>query len=273
MNFLHCFYGLGAIISPNIMGLALKYAHWNEGFRWTSYIQIGILLICVLSIPLWNKVNKINNEKSDSKEGVKEVNEVTSLTKTLKKRGVILTLIAFFAYCGGEAICFLWTSSYFKGLYPSLSEDKIASFGSLIFFGLMLGRLIAGFISNKINDKNLIRIGIFIELIGIIFISIPLDSYVLALVGIILTGVGMGPIYPSIQHMAPINFTKEYSSSVIALQMASAYIGSTFMPLLFGIIQEKVGIYIMPIFLLIFLIINIVFLELTYIFIKKKNNN
>ncbi len=31
MNFLHCFYGVGAVISPYIMALALSRARWNEG--------------------------------------------------------------------------------------------------------------------------------------------------------------------------------------------------------------------------------------------------
>ncbi len=38
MNFLHCFYGVGAVISPSIMALALKYARWNEGYRWTAFV-------------------------------------------------------------------------------------------------------------------------------------------------------------------------------------------------------------------------------------------
>ena len=41
MNFLHCFYGVGSMISPNIMALALKYKNWKEGYRWTSYIILN----------------------------------------------------------------------------------------------------------------------------------------------------------------------------------------------------------------------------------------
>ena len=44
MNFLHCFYGVGAVISPNIMALALSKARWNEGYRWTAYIQMPRVL-------------------------------------------------------------------------------------------------------------------------------------------------------------------------------------------------------------------------------------
>lgn len=256
MNFLHCFYGVGAVISPNIMAVALSKASWNEGYRWTAYIQIFILLICIISLPLWKK------NESDSN---KQEEEVAGIREALKRPGVVLTLIAFFAYCSGEATCFLWTSSYFAGVKEGLTDHLIASFGSLIFGGLMLGRLISGFVSNRLGDRMLIRIGIFIEVVGILLVMIPVASFIPAAIGFVIIGTGMGPVYPAIQHMAPTNFGERYSAAVIGLQMASAYMGSTFMPMIFGNIQEKIGIGIMPFYLLIFAVLNIWMLERTYV--------
>ena len=134
----------------------------------------------------------------------------------------------------------------------------------------MLGRLISGFISNKLGDRLLIRIGIIVELIGILMVMLPIRHYLPAAIGFVIIGTGMGPVYPSIQHMAPANFGKKYSAAVIGLQMASAYMGSTFMPMVFGNLQQHIGIGIMPVYLLIFAVINIVLLERTYIVLKKK---
>ena len=255
MNFLHCFYGVGAVISPWIMSLALKVARWNEGYRWTAYIQMGILLVCILSLPLWKKNENQDETENRNSAGIKE---------TLKVPGVILTLIAFFAYCSGEATCFLWVPSYFAGTKAGLSDETIASFGSLIFGGLMLGRLISGFISNKLGDRLLIRIGIAVELIGILLVFLPVENYLAAVIGFVVIGTGMGPVYPAIQHMAPANFGKRHSAAVIGLQMASAYIGSTFMPMVFGHIQQAIGIGIMPVYLTIFAVLNIGMLEIAY---------
>ena len=72
MNFLHCFYGVGAVISPYIMSAALKAARWNEGYRWTSYIQLGILLVCILSLPLWKQSGKESEDESRDSAGIKE---------------------------------------------------------------------------------------------------------------------------------------------------------------------------------------------------------
>lgn len=256
MNFLHCFYGVGAVISPNIMAVALSKASWNEGYRWTAYIQIFILLICIISLPLWKKNERDSNKQEEEVAGIREA---------LKRPGVVLTLIAFFAYCSGEATCFLWTSSYFAGVKEGLTNHLIASFGSLIFGGLMLGRLISVFVSNRLGDRMLIRIGIFVEVVGILLVMIPVASFIPAAIGFVIIGTGMGPVYPAIQHMAPTNFGERYSAAVIGLQMASAYIGSTFMPMIFGNIQEKIGIGIMPFYLLIFAVLNIWMLERTYV--------
>ena len=255
MNFLHCFYGVGAMISPYLMALAIKVAHWNEGYRWTAFLQIGILLVVISSWSLWQQSDfKADESKIDS-AGIKE---------TIKQPGVMATLLAFFAYSAGESTCFLWVPSYFAGTRTGISSELVASFGSLIFGGLMIGRLIAGFIANRLGDRRMIRSGMMVELIGILLTALPIKGYLVAAIGFLIIGIGMGPIYPSIQHMAPINFGKRYSAAVIGLQMAFAYTGSTFMPTVFGILQQKLGIWIMPLYLLVFAGLSFALLELSY---------
>ena len=255
MNFLHCFYGVGAMISPYLMALAIKVAHWNEGYRWTAFLQIGILLVVISSWSLWQQNDSKTDESKIYSAGIKE---------TIKQPGVMATLLAFFAYSAGEATCFLWVPSYFAGTRTGISSELVASFGSLIFGGLMIGRLIAGFIANRLGDRRMIRSVTMVELIGILLTALPIKGYLVAAIGFLIIGIGMGPIYPSIQHMAPINFGKRYSASVIGLQMAFAYTGSTFMPTVFGILQQKLGIWIMPLYLLVFAGLSFALLELSY---------
>ena len=210
---------------------------------------------------IWKKNERSTEAEEEAGAGIREA---------LKVPGVILTLIAFFAYCSGEATCFLWTSSYFAGVKEGLSDGLIASFGSLIFGGLMFGRLISGFVSNKLGDRPLIRIGIIVEMIGIVLVMLPISHYLPAAIGFAVIGTGMGPVYPAIQHMAPANFGKRNSAAVIGLQMASAYVGSTFMPMAFGNLQQHIGIGIMPVYLLIFAVLNIGLLERTYVVLRNK---
>ena len=55
----------------------------------------------------------------------------------------------------------------------------------------------------------------------------------------------------------------------MGIQMASAYVGSTFMPPLFGLIGSKLGYGLFPYFLGLMLIIMIVMVS--YIYKKEKN--
>lgn len=256
MNFLHCFYGVGAVISPGIMGLALRYARWNEGYRWTAYLQIAILALVLLSLPLW--------QKNETKEREEARTRSIGIRESLKIPALVLTLFAFFFYCSGETTCALWASSYFAGTRPELSEDVVASFGALMFGGLMIGRLLSGFVSDRTGDRALIRIGTAIELFGILMTMIPFQSVVPAAAGFVLIGVGMGPVYPAVQHMAPAKFGQEAAAAAIGLQMASAYTGSTLMPVAFGQLQEASGIWILPLFLLILALFCLILLELSH---------
>ncbi len=209
----------------------------------------------ILSLPLWQR--KSGADEEDEKEGA-------GIRDTLRVPGVLPTLVSFFAYCAGEATCFLWTPSYFAGTKEGIPDERIAAFGSLVFGGLMVGRLISGFISDRLGDRRLVRIGCAVELLGIVLVLLPTGNYWMAAAGFAVIGTGMGPVYPAIQHMAPINFGKKYSAAVIGLQMAAAYVGSTFMPMIFGLLQQHIGIGFMPIYLCVFLLINLTLLEVAY---------
>ena len=337
LNFLHCFYGVGSMISPNVMALALKFKSWREGYRWTGYIQTGILVICCATIPLWKmdkedkngkndknkneenikkedednkdndskkeieesknriikiKVSKLDNNEDNNKDkeietkeafskkltieekekekGKNKINEEKERTKAisiieaLKIKGVIISCLSFFTYCSGESTCFLWTSSFFDGTKEGLSKEAVSALSTTIFGGLMLGRVISGFISERLGDKKLIRMGLVIEFIGIIFVGIPIKTYILAIIGYCLTSIGMGPIFPSTQHLTPLYFGKEASSTVTGLQLAFSYAASTFMPFIFGLIQSKTSMWAHPIYVGIFAILNFIFIEIEF---------
>ena len=261
MNYLHCFYALGAMTSPYVMALALSRARWNEGYRWTAYLQAGIMLIVLLSAPLW--------KKGPAAEEEKEERNGAGIREAIRIPGVKPTLVSFFAYGAGEISCFLWTSSFFAAK-EGVSLELAAAFGSLGLGGLMLGRLLSALVSDRLGDRMLIRLGVGVEFIGIVLIALPFKGYVPAAVGFVVTGLGMAPVYPAIQHMAPGNFGARNSAAIIGMQMACAYTGSTLMPMVFGHIQQAAGIGVLPLYLAIFAVLNIVLIEYAYTRIDNK---
>ena len=157
----------------------------------------------------------------------------------------------------------LWASSYLVHT-RGISENKAAAYASLFFIGITIGRFISGIVSEKIGDRNLIRIGATIIGLGIALLILPISNPLFALVGFIVIGLGCAPIYPSIIHSTPNNFGRENSQAIIGIQMASAYVGSTFMPPVFGLIANHISIGLLPIYLTVFIILMLYMLEKTY---------
>ncbi len=247
MSWLHCFWGVGTVISPYIMSYALAHQVWNQGYRAVSYIQLVIFAVVLFSFPLW-KVNGKNEEKS------KETKPL-GISGSMKIPGVPYLLIAFMAYCAAESTAMLWASSYLEEMI-GLSKETAAAFGSLFFIGMTVGRFLSGFISDRLGDTRMIYLGSSVALVGVVLTALPLAP--LASAGFIVTGLGCAPIYPSIIHSTPDHFGKENSAGIIGIQMASAYLGSLFMPPLFGLIAQHISISLMPLYLGIFFILMLV---------------
>ncbi len=262
MSWLHCFWGVGATISPYIMSYALTNHSWTDGYRIVSFIQIALTAILFLSLPLWTK-NNIPDAKGKHSKAL-------TLVETFKIPGVPYVLLCFFAYCAMETTTGLWASTYLvrqRGISPEIA----ASFASLFFIGITVGRFLNGFISERFGDKTLIRAGIVIILIGITLLGIPLPIEEINLLGLIVIGLGCAPIYPCIIHSTPENFGKDKSAAIIGIQMASAYTGSTLMPPLFGVIAQFIHVGLFPLFLLFFALLMLSMSErLNRIILKNK---
>ena len=245
MSWLHCMWGIGATIGPYIMGYAITNNNWNAGYRYISIIQIILTAILFFSLPLWNKNDEENKEKISTK--------TLKLIEIVKIPGAKEIMICFFCYCALEATTGLWASSYLN-IYKGVDIKTAASFGSLFYIGITVGRAISGFITIKLNDNQMIILGESLILIGIILMIIPAVNIV-SLIGFIIVGLGCAPIYPSIIHSTPSNFGAENSQAIIGVQMASAYIGTLAMPPLFGYIANHISISLLPFYLILILVL------------------
>ena len=255
MSWLHCMWGVGASIGPYIMSFALLNGQtWNMGYRYISLIQLGLTIIIMLSLPLWKKRPIIDGIQEAENENEKD--KVLTLKEIFNIPGAKQVMLMFFCYCALEQTTGLWASSYLV-LQHGFNLEVAASYGSLFFIGITVGRAISGFITMKLNDRQMIYLGQGIILIGIILMCLPLGHQV-TLIGLVTIGLGCAPIYPCIIHSTPSNFGKDKSQAIIGVQMASAYIGNLLMPPLFGIIANHISVIAFPIYLLLILIVMVV---------------
>ena len=241
MSWLHCMWGVGASIGPYILGRALTAGlHWNTGYRFIALFQVCLTAVLLLSLPLWKKRNQdASGEKAAPRAPL-------GLLEILRIPGAKEVLIAFFCYCAAEQTAILWGSTYLVRRW-GIGEELAASFGSLFLIGITFGRFLNGFLTYKLKDKTLIRLGQGIMVLGVILMWLPFGAWN-SMAGLLLIGLGCAPIYPCVIHSTPEHFGKENSQAIIGVQMASAYLGVCLMPPLFGLIANYVSVGLLPVY-------------------------
>jgi len=254
MSWLHAFWGVGASIGPYIMSACLADGNrWRSGYSSVSLIQLVLTIILFVTLPIWK-------QKASSQTEEDTVHAVPlGIVGALKIRGVPYMLTAFFAYCALEATAGLWASSYLVE-YRVMNTESAARFASLFCLGMTAGRFLNGFIADRVGDRRLIRTGTLVMIFGMCLVMIPAADF-FALAGLIVIGIGCAPVYPSIIHATPDNFGRENSQAIVGIQMASAYVGSTFIPPLFGFIANYIHIALYPYFMVVFALLMLYMTE------------
>ena len=263
MNWLHCFWGIGATAGPIIMSFFLSQkGEWRLGYLIIGFIQIGLMLLLLFSLPLWKKF------ETDQQETQNTVSEI-GLFKVLALKGVFPALLAFFSYCAVELTLGLWGSTYLVSVH-SLDAKTAARWASLYYFGITMGRFISGFLALKLHNRQLIRLGEIISLAGALLLLFS-NSPSLFLIAFVLIGLGFAPIFPAMLHETPNRFGAALSQSIMGIQMAFAYIGSTFMPSIFGIIAKAAGFHLLPLYMILLILVMILSSEYLNKLLHKKS--
>jgi len=236
MNWLHCFWGVGAAIGPMIMaGYLAKGQPWADGYHTVGWIQLFLAATLLASIPLWIK-------KGRNAPGEGQSSEKAAFGALLKIPGVKQALAVFFCYCSIEATFGLWGASYLvfvRGFGP----DDAAKLVSLYYAGITAGRFVSGLLTEKLNNRQLVHWGQGVIALGLVALFLPFEAVLLP--GFFLIGLGCAPIFPSLLHETPRNFGEKNAQTVMGMQMASAYTGITLMPLLFGQLASAYGSYML----------------------------
>lgn len=247
MSWLHCMWGIGASLGPYIMGIALANGNnWHIGYRYISIIQIALTLILIFCLPLWKE------KTSTTQQHLNVKHSHLSLPDILKLPGAKETMIIFFCYCALEATTGLWASSYLV-LQNGINPQTAATYSSLFYIGITIGRGINGFVSLKLSNTQMTYLGQAIIVMGVFILLIPH----LSIAGLIFIGLGCAPIYPCMLHATPAHFGEDKSQAIMGVQMACAYVGTCIIPAMFGIIAHYMNIALFPLFLLLIITLMI----------------
>lgn len=238
MSWLHCFWGVGTIIGPMILSAVLRVGgSWATGYRAVGLIQCAVSALLFATLGMWKRGN-IQQEEYGAK--------ALSVWEVLSLPGAKAGMVTFLCYCAVESTLGLWGATYISQV-RGVDEATAASFGAMFYIGITVGRAISGFMAMKLLPKQMVRVGQALLALGCIFMMIPAGS-TLSGIGLVVCGLGCAPIYPNIIQDTPVNYGTENSQAAIGVQMAFAYVGSTFLPSIFGALAGVGGYGLLPYF-------------------------
>ena len=238
MSWLHCFWGVGTIIGPMILSAVLRVGgSWATGYRAVGLIQCAVSALLFATLGMWKHGN-IQQEEHGAK--------ALSVWEVLSLPGAKAGMVTFLCYCAVESTLGLWGATYISQV-RGVDEATAASFGAMFYIGITVGRAISGFMAMKLLPKQMVRVGQALLALGCIFMMIPAGS-TLSGIGLVVCGLGCAPIYPNIIQDTPVNYGTENSQAAIGVQMAFAYVGSTFLPSIFGALAGVDGYGLLPYF-------------------------
>lgn len=243
MSWLHSFWGLGATLGPLILSFFIARGSWENGYLTIGILQLALVVIIATALPRWKKI-----EQADTRMAAEDEEKQQSKKSVIQQSSVKLSVLSFFLYSAIETTTGLWSSTYLVE-YKALPPELAARWTSLFFLGITVGRLVSGFLTYTINNKNLIRIGQVICAAGSVVLILPLPDF-FSMIGLLLVGLGCAPMYPSMMHDTPNRFGRSASQSVMGLQVAFAYIGSSIMPLVFSGLVSMNTIALFPYYIL-----------------------
>lgn len=241
MSWLHCFWGVGATAGPVIISLFVaKQGGWKLGYLAISVIQLLIVVALFISMPLWKSVTGETGGGSRQQQ-----KQLISNRQVLRMPNVKPAIGAFLFYCGMELMAGLWSGSFFveqKGLSISAAAVCVSFF----YGSITVGRFFSGFLTLRISNMQMIRIGQIVCVAGTLLMLLPVTAPQPAVLGVVLIGLGSAPIYPCMVHQTPVTFGGEASQAAMGLQIAFASTGNLILPPLLGAIATHVGIWILP---------------------------
>ena len=246
MSWLHCMWGIGASIGPVIMGWVLTGGgQWPTGYRIIAAMQVVLSVIILLSLPIWKK--RPGTEAAEDGAPAKAI----PLTQLIRMPGAREVILTFFCYCALESTAGLWASTYLV-IHHGVTEEVAATCASLFYIGITGGRAVNGFLTAKFSDTQLVRASLMLMGAGVIVLLLPLGQAA-AMAGMVFFGLGCAPVYPCIIHATPARFGAKKSQAFIGVQMAAAYLGTTTMPPVFGLMGRGIGMGLFPVFLMVVL--------------------
>ncbi|MCL2014904.1 MAG: MFS transporter [Defluviitaleaceae bacterium] len=214
-NWMHCFWGGGAALTPLIMAQMMAVATWRTGY-FVITAMLGVVAVMLL-ISMYKKVwiNETPEETEKSAEKSEETENQAPENYLTKKWHQAVEVLTFF-FLGGTD----YTLVFFTGIVlvesRGLSPYAVGIFSTVYYLFMTLGRMFFGWLAKRIKEVPIIRMGCVIALGGIAVLYFTSN-----VVGMALTGFGLAPLLPTLVSDTSNRFQSKIISKLVGYELAA----------------------------------------------------
>jgi len=236
LNYLHAFYGTGALLGPIVAsGLLALRVDWNHVY----YVWIGMSLIVLLGAGLVFK----NRHVAAPEGALANPAERNVLFDALRLRIVWIAALFLVFYTGTEVSLGSWSYSFLteaRGGPTLLSGWVVSGY----WLGLTLGRIFLGHVAQRVGSKRLIEGCLLGVIVGVLLVwLVPAEA--VAAIGLCFTGFCLGPIFPTTISLTSELVPGRILASAIGFLSSMGSVGVAFFPWLAGNLAQQLGLWVL----------------------------
>lgn len=263
MNWVHCCWGMGATGGPLIMTAVFSLGlSWRSGYAAIALVQLVLSLIFLFTLKLWRPHPQGGQATGPHRQPVRTnadtcadtaagtdlatgMNADADAGRPGLSRNKLLAaggagILFYFLYPGIELVTGLWGASYLvENLGASPAQAAISI--TLFWMSLAAGRFLTGLLAARFPNVRLLRMGLLLAICGALLMAtggnIPLCRLALLLIGL-----GLSPLYPTMMHDTPRRVGRGYADRLIGFQVGAALAGSALLPVLAGFTMTSLGL-------------------------------
>jgi fucose permease len=236
MNWLHGCWGVGVTISPIALSAAITSGiSWRWGFGVVGVLLAGLCAMYLMSRHVWPSRAEVTRHKPGE-----STSQVASMWRTLRLPVAWLSLLLFIFYTGIELGLGQWAFQLLIGT-RGLGIVEAGAAVSVYWVGLTLGRLFSGAVVSVLGVGRMLFICLVGVLVGLGLLWLPAGT-MLAFAALVLLGMFLAPVYPSLMSVIPDHFGSADTANVIGFSQAAAVVGGAGIPAALGFLAQAFGL-------------------------------
>lgn len=235
MNWLHGFFGIGAMLGPLVMTAVLTSgADWQLGYVLVGAFILVMAVLFLLTRRLWDDPAGAREDRHDAS---------VRLGTALRQRSAALQIAVFFVYTGVEIMAGQWAFTVLRERFEA-SQGMAGLWVGLYWGAIAVGRLVFGPLVDRVGAARIVRIALLGTVAGAVLFLIPV--YEVAVAGLLVLGLGLAIVFPTLITLTSRRLPAPLVTHTVGVSIGAAVAGGAALPTMAGVFEGAFGAISIP---------------------------